>query len=145
MSDAVNDHKVATILNCVENGLSPSETAEVFRKQARVLNACCDAMIEEMCEKQALTSWKTKVPLGLLAAGLILPPVAAGMLGKQVGQQAAKTLTPVNETPVSTVQKADEILRMRSETANILARVEENKNRDKEKNNDRSVRSIVSF
>jgi hypothetical protein len=66
----------------------------------------------------------------------------AGLGGDFAGTHAAKLLTPTVTKPVSTVQKADEILRMKKETSDILARVEAKNRQEKEKANNRSVRAL---
>ena len=148
-SEAVNKHKVATILKCMEDGLSPDETAQIFRKQAEIINACCDNVIQNMHEKTALVrDWLPNLSTtkNLGKTGLLLAataPIAVGYFGGMgAGQVAAKSLTPVNELPVSDYQKAEELLRTRGETANILARVEEQKKKEKQRARDRSVRAL---
>ena len=146
MDIAVNEHKVATILGCIGLGLSPGETADIFRKQADAINAYTDHLMQskDATEKDAgITDWvspKSVLQTALLTAALpVIGAYPAGMYG---GQLVAKTLTPVNETPVSYYQKADEILRMKKETSNIIARVEQKNKENEEKSKDRSVRSL---
>jgi len=146
MSAAVTDHKIATILKCMKAGLSPADTAVIFRKQAAIMNACCDEIIKEK-HAQEKVSWgllsTAQSSLPLVAGATIGLPVAASyMLGKAVGDTAASQLTPVNEVPISTYQKAEEILRMKQETADIISRVEKKKKENEEKSKDRSVRSL---
>jgi len=149
-SDVVSKHKVATILKCVEDGLSPDETAQIFRKQAESINACCDNLIQAAREKSAsifTTPWdaanKTlNTSTTALALLLGLPTLASYAIGRGAGQASAKILTPVNELPIGTYQKAEEILRTKNETSNILSRVEEKKKKNEQRSSDRSVRSI---
>jgi hypothetical protein len=141
MDDIVNNHKIAVISNCISNGLSPSDTAEIFRKHAAVINECCDALVADTNEKLAkLNASDALWAVPLLAA---VPLGAGALAGHMAGSQAAKILTPRNEVPMKTYQKADEILSLKQETADILARVEERKRQQKERANDRSVRSIL--
>jgi len=141
----IHEHKVATILKCMQEGLSPADTAQIFLKQAEIINACCDALVKDFHEKQAAISdylLSPKIPAGLLAASIGIPIAAGYGAGHVLGDTAAKALTPVNELPVSSYQKAEEILRLKNETADILARVEAKKKRDSEKSNARSVRAL---
>jgi len=142
-STAVNNHKVATILQAVKDGLSPSETAAIFLKHAEVLNACSDCIVRE---KQAIFGLD-RIGITMPAWQIALLPVAAAaggsyLLGSGAGRLAADTLTPVSEVSTPTYQKAEEILRTKNETARILDRVAAKKKKDAERSNDRSVRSI---
>lgn len=144
MSDAVNQHKIATILACIENGLSPAEAAVIFRKQAEAIHKYCDHLVEE--RNKVASGWAGRLlspaPWKLLAAAAVGVPVAAYMGGHFAGDQAARVLTPTSEVNVPTIQKADEILRMKKETADILARVEARKKEKEKKQGDRSVRAL---
>ena len=162
MNKAAQDHKNAVILSCIEQGLSPEETAYVFRKHAEVLNACCDALIEEeRLEKtgnifhamglglkgtaagaQTAATAASAVPFWAIPAAIGLPVGVSMLAGNTAGALKAQSLTPRNEIPIKHYQKADEILRLKSETADILDRVARKDKEQKEKKQDRSVRSL---
>jgi len=142
MSEAANNHKVATLLKCIEEGFSPEETAEVFRKHAEILNACCDGLIKDAMEKKALINVNPTSALQLAGTMVAVPTLASYLTGRLGGHVAASALTSVNENPVSSYQKADEILRLKGETENILSRVNDKKKKDEERSKDRSVRAL---
>jgi hypothetical protein len=139
MDDAVHNHKIAVISQCISEGLSPADAANIFRKHAAVINDCCDALIAETKPTEKLAN----SPLWTLPLLATLPIGAGALIGHMAGTQAANALTERNELPMKTYQKADEILNLKNETADILARIEERKQQLKSKENDRSVRSIL--
>lgn len=146
MLKVADEHRVAMILHCIEEGLSPSETADIFRKQAAVIHEYCDSLQNRITfDKTAAWPWEWVDPKSLAYLGalaLIAPPVTAYGLGSVGGRTAAEIATPRNEVDVPVVQKADEILHMQRETANILARVEARKKEEAAKKNNKSVRSL---
>ena len=143
MSDAVSEHKVATILELMRDGKTPAEVAAVFRKQAEIINACSDALVRE---KQAVIGTLTGAAATwapwMLGATFLGPAALAGVAGKYIGARGADALTGVNEISVSDMQKADEILRMRKATEDIHARIEAAKRNREAREKERSVRPI---
>ncbi|MCL2153939.1 MAG: hypothetical protein FWH57_13495, partial [Oscillospiraceae bacterium] len=81
--------------------------------------------------------------LATLGVGTVaLPAILAYGAGNAAGQTAANVLTEENEVDVPTVQKADEILRLKQETSNILTRVTQRKKEESEKRKNKSVRAL---
>ena len=123
----------------MEDGLSSDEAAEIFLKQAEILNACSDCIVREK-RALGLPSLKSTMTGAGLALGI---PAAIGYgSGRFLGDAAANTLTPVNELTHPSYQKVEEILRMKRETADILARVEAKKKLEAARKNERSVRTL---
>jgi len=107
MDKVAHDHKIAVIKACIEQGLSPKETAAVFRKHAEILHDCADALTEDMRkegqEKTALSPTKD-VLLPLLMVGA-LPAVGSMAAGHAIGTHTAKALAPRNEMPIPMYQE----------------------------------------
>ena len=140
METTAHEHRVAVILGCIEQGLSPDETAHIFRKQAEAIHAYCDHLVSTQKTAAWLPSANTLATLGV--GTVALPAILAYGAGNAAGQTAANVLTEENEVDVPTVQKADEILRLKQETSNILTRVTQRKKEESEKRKNKSVRAL---
>jgi len=171
MEKAASIYKKAIILQCIEDGFTPDETAEIINKHAEALNAMCDKLVvwDGTFEKvanpvlnlirgtgSAINTGVGKTMAGLgfganmvskipwwVPAGMIGAPLGAAAIGSNIiGSQIGNLAAPRNELAVQDYQKIDEILNLKAETAGILERVAARDQEHKERSGARSVRSM---